>query len=164
MIRRPPRSTLFPYTTLFRSAALRLRGLTYVLALGFLLLVSMALSTAIQLITNWAGTKLQMQPLGPLISLINECVSFGIAVLLFVGLMRIGSGPKPRLRYLIFGAIVGALLFTLGKQALAWYLSTAAVVSAYGAAGLLGGVFVWVYFSSGLPLSSGAPGQGLHGA
>src|SRR5256885_12172499 len=77
MIRRPPRSTLFPYTTLFRSAALRLRGLTYVLALGFLLLVSMALSTAIQLITNWAGTKLQMQPLGPLISLINECVSFG---------------------------------------------------------------------------------------
>src|SRR2546427_11857036 len=82
MIRRPPRSTLFPYTTLFRS--------------GFLLLVSMALSTAIQLITNWAGTKLQMQPLGPLISLINECVSFGIAVLLFVGLMRIGSGPKPR--------------------------------------------------------------------
>src|SRR5438067_8685884 len=26
MIRRPPRSTLFPYTTLFRSAAARLRG------------------------------------------------------------------------------------------------------------------------------------------
>src|SRR3712207_8017935 len=27
MIRRPPRSTLFPYTTLFRSGALRLAGL-----------------------------------------------------------------------------------------------------------------------------------------
>lgn len=77
-----------PKAVWWRMAALRLRGLTYVLALGFLLLVSMALSTAIQLITNWAGTKLQMQPLGPLISLINECVSFGIAVLLFVGLMH----------------------------------------------------------------------------
>src|SRR5258708_20466595 len=27
MIRRPPRSTLFPYTTLFRSCVLRVRGL-----------------------------------------------------------------------------------------------------------------------------------------
>src|SRR5256885_13950298 len=100
-----------------------------------------------------------MQPLGPLISLINECVSFGIAVLLFVGLMRIGSGPKPRLRYLIFGAIVGALLFTLGKQALAWYLSTAAVVSAYGAAGLPGGRVFGGFFSSAPPLPSAPPAQ-----
>ena len=53
-----------PKAVWWRMAALRLRGLTYVLALGFLLLVSMALSTAIQLITNWAGTKLQIQPLG----------------------------------------------------------------------------------------------------
>src|SRR5687767_15766508 len=31
MIRRPPRSTLFPYTTLFRSRALRSRSKTYLL-------------------------------------------------------------------------------------------------------------------------------------
>src|SRR2546421_4638665 len=31
MIRRPPRSTLFPYTTLFRSAATRRRGLALAL-------------------------------------------------------------------------------------------------------------------------------------
>src|SRR2546422_10025852 len=37
MIRRPPRSTLFPYTTLFRSPVPRLRvSATRVLAFGFL--------------------------------------------------------------------------------------------------------------------------------
>jgi membrane protein len=153
-----------PKAVWWRMAALRLRGLTYVLALGFLLLVSMALSTAIQLITNWAGTKLQMQPLGPLVSLINECVSFGITVLLFVGLMRIGGGPKPRLRYLIFGAIIGALLFTLGKQALAWYLATAAVVSAYGAAGSLVVLLMWIYFSSAILLMSAATAKAFSDA
>ena len=153
-----------PKAVWWRMAALRLRVLTYVLALGFLLLVSMALSTAIQLITNWAGTKLQMQPLGPLVSLINECVSFGITVLLFVGLMRIGGGPKPRLRYLIFGAIIGALLFTLGKQALAWYLATAAVVSAYGAAGSLVVLLMWIYFSSAILLLSAATAKAFSDA
>src|SRR2546430_3621504 len=47
MIRRPPRSTLFPYTTLFRSLARRMRawGFTYPfveLALGIAYLVNFA--------------------------------------------------------------------------------------------------------------------------
>src|SRR3712207_7730713 len=42
MIRRPPRSTLFPYTTLFRSAGKRVKGVKYhvlVDTLGLLLAV-----------------------------------------------------------------------------------------------------------------------------
>ena len=127
----------------WRMASLRLRGLAYVLALGFLLLVSLALSTLIHLLAGWAGQHLAaghlpvVAPLAPLLQLVNEAIAFGLAVALFVGLMRIGVGPKPSLRYLVMGAVVGATLFTVGKQLLAWYLSTAAVVSAYGAAGSL---------------------------
>ena len=106
----------------WRMATLRLRGLAYVLALGFLLMVSMVLSTAVHMLTTWAGSRLPVAPMAPLIGLINESVAFAIAVLLFVGLMRIGSGPKPPLRFLIFGAVIGATLFTLGKQGLAFYL------------------------------------------
>lgn len=157
-------STLPERGAWWHMATLRLRGLAYILALGFLLLVSLVLSTAIQVATTWAGTFMAGVPLRPLVGLVNEAVSFGITVVLFVGMMRFGSGPKPALRYLVFGAVVGTFLFTLGKQALAWYLSTAAVVSAYGAAGSLVVLLVWIYFSSALLLFAAACAQALHDA
>lgn len=138
----------------WRAASLRLRGLAYVLALGFLLLVSLALSTLIHLFAGWAGSHLAVAPLAPVMQLVNEAVAFGFAVALFVGLMRIGVGTKPPARCLMAGAVVGATLFTVGKQLLAWYLSTAAVVSAYGAAGSLVVLLMWIYFSSAVLLFS----------
>ncbi|MFN4119084.1 YihY/virulence factor BrkB family protein [Acidovorax sp.] len=138
----------------WRMASLRLRGLAYVLALGFLLLVSLAMSTVINLLANWAGAHLSIVPLAPALQLVNEAVAFGFAVALFVGLMRIGVGPKPPLRCIVGGAVVGATLFTVGKQLLAWYLATAAVVSAYGAAGSLVVLLMWIFFSSAVLLFS----------
>lgn len=134
----------------------RLWGLSYVVGLGFLLLVSMVVSTAIQMITKWANDELQLVPLGPVMGVINESLSFGIAVLLFWGLMRMGTGTKPSTKYLLLGSVLGAALFTIGKQALAWYLSTAAVVSAYGAAGSLVVVLMWFYFTSAILLLAAA--------
>ncbi|MHA7601269.1 YihY/virulence factor BrkB family protein [Alicycliphilus sp. T452] len=132
-------------------ASLRLRGLAYVLAIGFLLLISLVLSTTIKVVATWAGALLPFGA-GALLQFANEAVAFAVAVLLFVGLMRIGGGPKPPLSCLVFGAAVGAALFTAGKQLLAWYLSTAAVVSAYGAAGSLVVLLMWIYFSSAVLL------------
>ena len=136
----------------WKLATLRLRGLAYVLVVGFLLLVTMLLSTGIKMLTQFAGTWLNTEPPGLLISLINEGVSFLVITVLFIGLMRIGTGSKPRLRHLAMGAFLGATLFTLSKQALAWYLSTAAVVSAYGAAGSLVVVLMWIYVTSAILL------------
>ncbi|AQZ99762.1 YihY/virulence factor BrkB family protein [Comamonas kerstersii] len=142
-------------------ATLRMRGLLYVLVLGFLLLVTMVLSTALRIFTQLAGDWLQMEPPGELIWLLNEGVSMCVIALLFMGLMRIGSGQKPSLRYLAVGAVVGALLFTLSKQALAWYLATAAVVSAYGAAGSLVVVLMWMYVTSAILLLSASCAKAL---
>lgn len=147
----------------WRMASLRLRGLAYVLALGFLLLVSLVLSTAIKMLATWASALLPLGS-GLLLQLVNEAVSFGVVVLLFVGLMRIGSGPKPPLRCLLFGAAVGALLFTVGKQLLALYLTRAAVVSAYGAAGSLVVFLMWMYFSSAVLLFAASCARALHEA
>lgn len=150
-----------PRAAWWRMASLRLRGLAYVLALGFLLMVSLALSTLINLLAGWAGARLAIAPLAPLFLIINETVAFAFAVALFVGLMRMGTGPKPRLHHLVLGAMVGATLFTLGKLLLAWYLSTAAVVSAYGAAGSLVVLLMWIYFSSAILLFSASCAQAL---
>ena len=132
-------------------ASLRLRGLAYVMAIGFLLLISLVVSTAIKVVATWASAWLPMGS-GTLLQLINEVVAFGIAMGLFVGMMRIGGPSAPPLRFLWIGAFVGAILFTGGKQALAFYLSTAAVVSAYGAAGSLVVLLMWMYFSSAVLL------------
>lgn len=140
----------------WHKASLRLRGMGYILVFGFLLMMSLAVTTALNLVTAWAGTWLPMDwlPMALLLKVLNEGVSFAFVSALFAALMRLSSGPKPALRYLFLGGAVGAILFTLGKHALAWYLSTAAVVSAYGAAGSLVVLLMWIYFSSAILLFS----------
>jgi membrane protein len=133
----------------WHTASLRLRGVAYVLAFGFLLLVSLALSTLLNLFSGWAGSMFALETV---LRVLNEVVAFLICAALFVALMRMSAGPKPGFRYLVIGAFVGATLFTLGKQLLAAYLSTAAVVSAYGAAGSLIVLLMWIYFSSAVLL------------
>lgn len=133
----------------WHTASLRLRGVAYILAFGFLLLVSLVISTLLNLFSGWAG---DWAGLATLLRVLNEAVAFAVCTALFVALMRLSGGPKPGLRYLVVGGVVGALLFTVGRQLLAIYLSTAAVVSAYGAAGSLIVLLMWIYFSSAVLL------------
>lgn len=133
----------------WHTASLRLRGIAYILAFGFLLLVSLVISTVLSAMSGWAGNFL---PVDKIAWIINELVSFLFCVALFVALMRMSAGPKPRLRYLVMGSAVGAALFAIGKHLMAIYLSTAAVVSAYGAAGSLVVILMWIYFSSAVLL------------
>lgn len=131
------------------TATLRLRGVGYILVFGFLLLVTLVVSTLLTLFSGWAG---QWVALETAMRVLNEVLGFVVGAALFTGLMRLSGGQKPRLRFLVFGACVGAILFTIGRQLLALYLSTAAVVSAYGAAGSLIVLLMWIYFSSAVLL------------
>ena len=141
-------------------ASLRLRGLAYIMAIGFLLLISLVVSTAIKMVATWASEWLPYGS-GTLLQVINELIAFAVAMALFVGMMRIGGPAAPRLRFLWIGAFVGAILFTGGKQALAYYLSTAAVVSAYGAAGSLVVLLMWMYFSAAVLLFAASVARAL---
>lgn len=140
------------------SASLRLRGIAYILAFGFLLLVSLAISAFLSFLTGWAGSYM---PLERIAVMVNELVSMGFSAMLFVALMRMSAGPKPSLRYLVMGGIAGSILFALGKYLMAIYLSTAAVVSAYGAAGSLVVLLMWIYFSSAVLLLSASVARAL---
>jgi membrane protein len=138
-----------PRQTWAHTATMRLRGVGYVLVFGFLLLVSLVISALLNLFSGWAGDRI---PLEALLRVLNEVGSFAVCAALFVGLMRLSGGPRPRTRFLIVGGFAGAILFTLGRQLLAAYLSSAAVVSAYGAAGSLIVLLMWIYFSSAVLL------------
>ena len=145
----------------WHSAALRLRGVGYVLVIGFLLLVSLVISTLLNLFAGWAGSGL---PLETLLRLLNEVATFAICAALFIGLMRLSAGAKPPMRCMITGGVIGAILFTLGRQLLAYYLSSAAVVSSYGAAGSLIVLLMWIYFSSAVLLFGACCARGLEEA
>ena len=142
----------------WRGASLRLRGVAYILAFGFLLLVSLSVSAFLALASNWAGSYVPVERIG---FVINELVSLGFCTALFVALMRMSTGPKPSLRFLVMGAAVGAVLFSSGKQLMTLYLSTAAVVSAYGAAGSLVVILMWIYFSSAVLLLAASVAKSL---
>lgn len=133
----------------WRTASLRLRGVAYVLAFGFLLLVSLVISTVLTIFSGWAGQWLALEVL---LRLLNELATFAICTALFISLMRLSAGPKPRLRFLVVGALIAAVLFLVGRQLMTAYLSTAAAVSAYGAAGSLVVLLMWIYFSSAVLL------------
>lgn len=137
---------------------LRLRGVGYMLALGGLLMASLVLSTVLRIVSGILSETLNY----PLLwTALNESLSFFFVLLLFVGLMRISDGKKPSLRYLVMASTIGAVLFTIGKHAMAVYLSGAAAVSAYGAAGSLVALLMWLYFSSAILLLSASLAQSL---
>ena len=48
----------------------------------------------------------------------------------------------------VVGAIVTAVLFTIGKSLISWYIGSSAVASSFGAAGALIVLLLWVYYSA----------------
>jgi membrane protein len=151
-------SATVPAQRWWHGTSLRLRGIGYILAFGFLLLVSLVISTLLNLASSWAGAQFA---LAQGVRVLSETLAFGICVALFFGLMRMSGGAKPRPSSLLLGALVGAALFTAGRQVLAVYLSSAAVVSAYGAAGSLVVLLIWIYFSSAVLLFGAASAKAV---
>ncbi|HEY4085542.1 MAG TPA: YihY/virulence factor BrkB family protein [Bryobacteraceae bacterium] len=134
-----------------------------VLAAGFLLLLSMMASSAMEAL----GRSSQGLPL-PAFALqtMDVAISFGVATALFALIFRYVPAKRLAWRTVWIGGAMTALLFTIGKFLIGLYLGKAAVGSAYGAAGSLVAVTVWVYYSSMIflfgaeftyVLASGAP-------
>jgi membrane protein len=48
----------------------------------------------------------------------------------------------------VVGALVTAILFTVGKSLISWYIGSSAIASSFGAAGALIVLLLWVYYSA----------------
>jgi membrane protein len=122
----------------------RIFSLTLVLALAFLLLVSLVISAALA-----GATALFHGPEQAVLSRILEIV-VSLLVLTFVFALLYKYVPDAEIgwRDVWLGGLITAVLFTLGKTAIGFYLGQASVGSAYGAAGSLIALLVWVYYSA----------------
>jgi membrane protein len=85
---------------------------------------------------------------GAVLQFINSIFSLGLTTCLFAVLFRTLPDRRIAWRRVWMGAAVTALLFTFGKYLIGIYLGKASVGSAYGAAGSLVVVLVWVYYSA----------------
>jgi hypothetical protein len=79
---------------------------------------------------------------------VNFLVSFLLLALLFAAIYKVLPDRAIAWRDVVMGAAVTALLFTIGKSLIGWYLGSSAVASSYGAAGGLIVLFFWVYYST----------------
>ena len=125
----------------------RLVSFGLVLALGFLLLVSLVLSTTLAVVGNFFQSMLPLH-----LTLITELANFLVSLAAIAGLFAFIFKFVPDVPIswsdVSVGAIVTAALFTIGKGLLGLYLGTAGVGSTYGAAGSVVALVVWVYYSA----------------
>jgi membrane protein len=135
---------------IFRTDAARLPGLGawirkrvlsfgVVLALGFLLLVATTVSTVLQLIL--AGMPSLLPVFGSLASMALYALSFAL-------LYHFLPDRRVRWRQALFGGLITAGLFVLGRWAIGLYLATAAPGSAYGSMGAMVLLLVWMYYAA----------------
>lgn len=117
-----------------------------VLSVGFLLLISLLLSSGLAAMGTWFSNLLPIP--APVLELFNFIVSFVVIAGLFALMFKYVPNAKIAWREVIVGAIGTALLFTIGKLLLGLYLAKAGVGSTYGAAGSLVAVVVWIYYSA----------------
>lgn len=124
----------------------RMLSLGLVLGIGFLLLVSLVASAALNAVSHWLGSFLP--PLFYLAYWFNLLVSFGMTALLFALIFKFT--PRERIPWgdVWVGAIFTTVLFTLGKTLIGIYIGKSAFSSAYGAAGSLIVLLLWIYYSA----------------
>jgi len=122
----------------------RIFSLAIVFALAFLLLVSLVISAAL------AGAAALFQ--GPEQAVLSHVLEIAVSllVLTFVFALFYKYVPDAEIgwRDVWLGGLITAVLFTLGKTAIGFYLGQASVGSAYGAAGSMVVLLVWVYYSA----------------
>jgi membrane protein len=117
-----------------------------VLAVGFLLLVSLLISAALAALGKFYGGFLPIPE--HLLSAINIVVSLVSIAALFALIFKYVPRAKIPWRECRIGATITAVLFTIGKFAIGLYLGKATIGSAYGAAGSLVVLIIWVYYSA----------------
>lgn len=125
----------------------RLFSFGLILAIAFLLTISLVISTALAAMSNWIKVDTS-QFMIVFFNILNFFISLIVISTLFGMMFKILPDAKIKWKHVWLGSILTGLLFTIGKTALAYYFGKAEPASAYGAAGSIILVMLWVSYSS----------------
>ncbi|HEX4234072.1 MAG TPA: YihY/virulence factor BrkB family protein [Caldimonas sp.] len=124
----------------------RLLSFGMILGLAFLLMVSLVLGAVISALGKWWGPMF-----GGWVVLaqgVNILVGFGLTTIVFAMIYKMMPRVHVQWHDVWLGALVTALLFTVGKFLIGIYIGKSGIASGFGAAASLVIVFLWVYYSA----------------
>ncbi|MDT7827429.1 YihY/virulence factor BrkB family protein [Pricia sp. S334] len=124
----------------------RARSFAFILVIGFLLLISFVMTTAVSALSSFITSNFP-DFLVYLAYAIDTIVSIGIITLLFALMFKYLPDVKIKWEILWKGAFLTALLFIIGKSLLSLYFSQMEPGSTYGAAGSIVLILLWASYS-----------------
>ena len=124
----------------------RAMSLLIILFVGALLFLSMMISSFISTTSVYLSNYIHIS--ATFLGWLDNIVSIILLTLLFAILYKLLPDVEISWGDVWFGGAVTAILFTLGKFLLGLYLASSTVSSAYGAAGSLVVILLWVYYSA----------------
>jgi len=140
----------------------RFLSLGMVLGIAFLLLVSLAVTAGL----SAAGDALFGGFGETFAQVLNFVLTFAVITLLFAAMFKVLPDAKVEWRDVWVGAIATALLFVIGKTLIGLYIGKSDPGSAFGAAGSLAVLLVWIYYAAVILLlgaESTQPWMKMHG-
>jgi membrane protein len=127
----------------------RLWSFSVIGSFGFILLVSLVVNTIIEALMNHLQ-RLFPQVTVVLVYIVNQLLILIITTLLFGVIFKVLPDARIKWRDVLAGAFATAILFMAGKFLITFYIAHAGVSTAYGAAGSLVVILIWVYYSSAI--------------
>lgn len=124
----------------------RLLSFALVLTIGFLLLVSLVLTTIVSVLITYAEGMIPMPPW--FLRGVDLVLPLAIITVLFAMIFKVLPDVHLQWSDVWKGALITALLFSVGRLLISYYLGKTGVASTYGAAGSLVVLLMWVYYST----------------
>ena len=125
----------------------RLLSFSMIITLGFILLVSLVVNGTLDLVLD------RLMILYPeltviIVYILNIVITYLITTLIFAAILKVLPDARIKWRHVWVGAFVTALLFMAGRFLISYFLGQNLMTNAYGAAGYVIVVLLWVYYSS----------------
>jgi membrane protein len=125
----------------------RLLSFSMIITMGFILLVSLLLNATMDVLLNHLMEKFPQLTV-ILVYTINLILTFLISTFIFGAIFKVLPDAKVKWKHVRVGALVTAILFMGGKFLISYYLGHSSMSTAYGAAGSIIVVLLWVYYTS----------------
>ncbi len=127
----------------------RVLSFSILVSIGFLLLASLVVSALLNVFSDRLE-RLLADVAVVAFYVINNLVVIAVITALFAVIFKVLPDVRMRWKDALAGSVFTALLFMIGKFLINTYLSRSDMGSAYGAAGSIIVILVWIYYTSAI--------------
>ncbi|MEO6188282.1 MAG: YihY/virulence factor BrkB family protein [Ginsengibacter sp.] len=125
----------------------RVLSFSLIVCIGFIMIVSLVLNALVSAFGSFLGNYIRHFSIYFVVTM-EALLSFALSAFLFSLMFKVLPDAKIKWKDVMFGGVMTAIFFTLGKLAIGFYLGKSNLTTLYGAAGSIIVIMVWVYYSA----------------